>query len=211
MPTTHSTNDLTAPELRDRAAERAQEAHDSFDRCDTDGFLTQWASGLNSNADRMAADLLDAGNVAEFAALYDLATGDRVPARLFDGQYGLCWMIVDATTRKATGTFVSAFPKRTATMERKGYREGAELAPARVVMTGSNVCTVRPAVVRTDDGTGMDAEVVHLDAEPELDTTPPCGDAVRHAYSDGCVAECATWTVPETPRRVRPRRTPAGG
>ena len=39
------TTTLTAQEHREAAARHYQEAADSFERCDTDGFLSQWAAG----------------------------------------------------------------------------------------------------------------------------------------------------------------------
>ena len=36
----------TAAQLREAAAADRQAAYDSFERCDTDGFMSQWASGL---------------------------------------------------------------------------------------------------------------------------------------------------------------------
>jgi hypothetical protein len=53
----------TATELRQQATKHAQDAIDSFDRCDTDGFLSQWASGVMSQKKSLEADLLEAGGV----------------------------------------------------------------------------------------------------------------------------------------------------
>ena len=39
-----------ADELRDWAASARRSASDSWERCDTDGFLSQWASGLTAAA-----------------------------------------------------------------------------------------------------------------------------------------------------------------
>jgi hypothetical protein len=44
------------------------------------------------------------------------------------------------------------YNKRVANLRAKGYVEGAEKARAKVIMTGSNHCTVRAIIVRTDGG-----------------------------------------------------------
>lgn len=126
----------TAQTLRDDAARLDQAAADSFDRCDTDGFLSQWANGITARMKRLQADIEDAGGVYEFAALFDAETGDRVPAKLIPGRYGTCWALCDVAGQ-FTGQFIGAFPARESTMLRKGYREGAEMAPAKAVIEGS--------------------------------------------------------------------------
>lgn len=65
---------LTAAEYRANAASREEKAEESFQRSDTDGFLSQWALGLSAQLDRAKADLVDAGMKASFLGLYD---GDR--------------------------------------------------------------------------------------------------------------------------------------
>jgi hypothetical protein len=141
----------TAQALRTEAAGHEQEAQDSFDRCDTDGFLSQWASGLTAQLKRRQAEILEAGGVAEFPALFTL-DGERVNARLIDTRYGRAWAMMD-DGGAFTGEFVSAFPKRESTMTKKGYREGTEVAPARAVMQGQGTGlsgTAWVAVIRVD-------------------------------------------------------------
>ena len=163
MAQTPTTTTTTSEALRAEAGRHDQEAADSFDRCDTDGFVSQWAHGITGQKLRAQADIEDNGGYAAFPALYDL-DGNRVPAKLIDGKYGLCWALITPGTDTFTGQFVKAFPKREATMTGKGYREGHELAPARAVIAGSGTglsgaasCYVR--TIRTDDGTGQDPQV----------------------------------------------------
>lgn len=111
-----------------KAQEHRDEARASFERCDTDGFLSQWAHGINARLHDRLAQIERDGGVAEFPALFDLE-GNRVRAKLIDGRWGQCWAICD-DQGDFTGEFVSAFPKRASTMERKGYREGVEIARA---------------------------------------------------------------------------------
>src|SRR5690606_26317917 len=60
-----------AEELREMARGRDREAADSFDRCDTDGALSQWASGINAQKYRLQADIAENGGMWEFPALFD--------------------------------------------------------------------------------------------------------------------------------------------
>ena len=159
---TNETNTINkAQELRDRAARREEQAKESFDRCDTDGFVSQWAHGVLAQEDRLQAQIEENGGVAEFDALFHL-DGRRARAKLIDGRYGECWAFCDADGR-FTGKFISAFPKRESTMARKGFREGKEQVPARAKLVGSGTglaaaCSVRAIAVRLDDGYPADAE-----------------------------------------------------
>lgn len=125
----------TAEEFRASAAAHEQEAFDSFERCDTDGFVTQWAHGVCAQRDRIAASIAEAGGVAEFAALFDL-DGNWVPSKLIDAKYGTCWALLDEHG-KFTGDFISAFPKRASTMAKKGFYEGHALWPAKARIVGT--------------------------------------------------------------------------
>ena len=145
----------TAEELRSEASALRQEAHDSFERCDTDGFLSQWASGLSAAKKEMEANLIEQGGVADQYGLFDL-DGNRVRAKLIQGQYGLCWAFCDQADN-FTGTFVSAFPKRASTMERKGYREDWETVAVKVEIKGANAVVCHPQYVRLDKGYPEDA------------------------------------------------------
>ena len=143
--------------LRASAAQHERNAHESFERCDTDGFVSQWASGLNAQKDRLAASIADAGGVAEFPALFDL-DGNLVAAKLIDGRYGLVWGILASDDPHSDITkWVTAFPARESTMRNKGYREGFVMAPAAAKLAGggkglAGAANVRAIKYRTDGG-----------------------------------------------------------
>lgn len=61
-------------ELKKEISAHEQEAFDSFERCDTDGFLSQWAHGLMSQEKRAKVALLENGGRDTFNGLYE---GDR--------------------------------------------------------------------------------------------------------------------------------------
>ena len=118
----------------EKAAQHEQNAHDSFERCDTDGFLSQWADGIMARKYRLQAEIDAKGGMWDFPALFDLS-GNLVPAKLIQSKFGLCWALLDAS-ENFTGTFVTAFPKREATMTAKGYREGSVPKPAFAAIVG---------------------------------------------------------------------------
>lgn len=152
MTTTQTTTTDTAAQaaqLRSEAADLRQEARDSFERCDTDGFLSQWASGLGAYRKEAEAELIERGGVSEFLTLFDL-DGNWVPCRMVEGRYGKSWMILDADGKR-TGEFVPYLPKRRDTLAKRGYVEGRAMFPARIdyIETGGGVMGVRVGSIRT--------------------------------------------------------------
>ena len=148
----------TAEALREEAARLDRAVDESFQRCDTDGFLSQWALGLNAEKCRMQAKIEEHGGVWDFPALFDLE-GNRVRARLirvyckFSHDYKSVWMLLDSNDQSKA--LVTAFPKRKSTMEKKGFREGREMAPAKATIQGSGhglSGSAWVAIVRTDGG-----------------------------------------------------------
>ena len=133
-------------QLRESADRQDAQARESFDRCDTDGFLSQWALGLGAQRDRLEADILEAGGKAEFPALFTLS-GFRARAKLITvpdkfnyGKPKRVWAFFDLND-KPTGKFITPFPKRASTMEKKGYREAPSWLlhrqPSRALAEGS--------------------------------------------------------------------------
>jgi hypothetical protein len=79
-------------ELLASAQRHVQERHDSFERCDSDGFISQWASGLSADRDRLQVQILKNGGHAEFWVLVD-ADGNVIADRVhwFQNQYSFAW------------------------------------------------------------------------------------------------------------------------
>jgi len=157
-------NTYTPDELRAKARQKERDALESFDRCDTDGFISQWSSGLSAERLYREAQLLEDGGLAEFPALFDL-DGNYVPARLIDGRYGECWAILDEAG-DFTGEFITAFPARRATIVKKGYLEGRVKRPARVkVASGKGgMATAYVTVYPTDSPLDPPVEIVTADS-----------------------------------------------
>lgn len=164
MSTTTALEALEPDELRERAARAEAEAAASFERSDTDGFLSQWASGITADLYRRQAEIAEAGGVHPFPALYDLE-GRRVRARVIDTRFGKRWAILDDAGHYAAFLpchFGRPTPRAAAHQERRGFREGVELAPARALVMGSGkglagATSAFVGVIRTDDGYPEDA------------------------------------------------------
>jgi hypothetical protein len=150
----------TASELRAMAKQRREDALRSFDECDTDGFLTQGCSNIMADLYETQAELIEQGGKDTFPALFDL-DGNLVAAKLVETRYGPAWGLLTTDSPNSRITkFVSAYPKRKSTLERKGYREGTVLVAAYADLAGSHVSTVRPFIFRSDHGFSRDVEVV---------------------------------------------------
>lgn len=158
----------TAAEHLAAAAAHETEASASFDRCDTDGFLTQWAHGRCADLERRKAQLAEAGGQHTFPALFDLS-GNLVAAKLVDSKFGgQVWGILasdDPDSRIVK--WIGAFPKRATTMSGKGYYEGRVNAPADAKMwappgaTGlGGAMSVRAVIYRTDGGFSRTVQII---------------------------------------------------
>jgi len=96
---------LTAEQCREKASECAERAYESFERCDTDGFVSQWADGLNSRLYKTQAEIVENGGKSEFWGLFD-RQGNRVRAKLINGRFGPCWALLAAGSDRFSGKFV---------------------------------------------------------------------------------------------------------
>ena len=163
-------DNMTAAQHTAAAHQADQEAQDSFDRCDTDGFLSQWASGMTGRLHRAKAEIAEQGGKAEFPALFDLA-GNLVAAKLVETRYGMSLGILPDDS--PDGSFVSWFsPSRArsdktarANNARKGYYVGSVMAPANARTAGSGTgmsgcLSVYVQTYRTDGGFSRDVEIV---------------------------------------------------
>ena len=159
----------SADQWRDESAEQLRRKYESQDRCDTDGFMSQWASDLMAREYEYKARLAETDGWWEFPALFDLE-GWLVPAKLFDGQYGTSWAILeDDDPRSRIVKFVGRSTAmkavvRNKNMRKKGYIEGVVRARARVEMRGGSITSVTPVIVRDDGGFSRAVEVVSTEA-----------------------------------------------
>jgi hypothetical protein len=143
----------TATQLRQQASKAEQEAHASFERCDTDGFATQAANHLMARKLNLQATIEENNGLAEFPALFDL-DGNWVAAQLIDNKFGgQSWLLLDENG-KSLSIFINAFPARRSTIVNKGYLEGVVLRPAYAAIggggkgfAGMSSCYVAPVAI----------------------------------------------------------------
>jgi len=145
-----------ASALRASAAQHEKDAADSFDRCDTDGFVSQACSGLNAQLDRAKADIAEADGQWTFerTVLVEIASGKVVTdARVVRTRYGMKYRI------DRTDEWLPYHPARESTLAKKGYREAHEeaVAPAKAIHWSpsnakgfSGLGSVQTIIIRTD-------------------------------------------------------------
>lgn len=157
----------TADDYRADAARMRDEARESFERCDTDGFLSQWSSNISASKAELQAHIIENGGKAWFARyrLVHADTGEVVADAKYlpNATYGPCWLIPSV---EGKGRFVNAHPKREATMVRKGYREVIEVfeAEATAVIKAegrglSGAASARVATVPADSKVKFDLSI----------------------------------------------------
>ena len=163
----------TPAQLRAEAADCDRRAEESFRRCDTDGFLSQWASGITGQLKRRQASLLEAGGTSKFPGLYRRSDGARAKAKLYEAPNRfapwkgprLVWMFIGEND-KPTGRFI---PHSKGTPRSRLYKEGFEIreedAPAQAKIMGSGrglsgCASAYVGVVRDDSGYPDDAVVM---------------------------------------------------
>jgi hypothetical protein len=131
----------TPAQLRAQADAHDQAAADSFDRSDTDGFLSQWASNMTALKLRAEADLAEAGGMIETRALFNL-DGTVASTHLHYGQYGAAWVLNDdAAARFGKRFFKDSHAQKASTRKKnnraRGFTIGMIRVKGRVEIAGS--------------------------------------------------------------------------
>lgn len=123
----------------DQATKCLQASHDSFERCDTDGALSQWANQTMARKHTLAAQIAANGGVWEFESRrLERLDGSEVEARICHTKYGFRWRV------DATNEWLPVSPKREQTLAKRGYREVIirETHEATVGSTGDKWCPI---------------------------------------------------------------------
>lgn len=153
--------------LREMANASRQSAEESFQRCDTDGFLTQWASTLTAQLFDRQAEIAENGGVAEFPGLYE--GNRRVAAQLIEmpvhnapWRTQKTWRLQEDEVKRFGRSYV---PHTKTSRIRKQLRlsEKQELAPAQaqIASTGTGLSgQAWVAIRRIGDPWGLDAKMV---------------------------------------------------
>lgn len=82
-----------AAAYREESRRCDNDRNESWERSDSDGFLSQWASGVMAGRYLFCAKLAEEGHAWEFDALFDLE-GNLVAAREVESKYGRSWAIL---------------------------------------------------------------------------------------------------------------------
>jgi hypothetical protein len=70
-------------------------SQESFERSDTDGFLSQWAADVTAQLYRVCADVAERGGRWEFTVLADAQGNPIEGAREYKTRYGWAWRTPD--------------------------------------------------------------------------------------------------------------------
>jgi hypothetical protein len=165
MTMTDAERNAQAQQHRDNAVKADLAAQESWERSDTDGFMSQWASGLTAARERLQADIIEDGGRAMFPALFDLE-GALIAAKRVEGRHGMVWGLLgsDNPDDGITGWFGESNASRKGAARRndakKGYYIGYVMANAKADLRGSNATSVRAVAVRTDGGFSRDVEII---------------------------------------------------
>ena len=125
------TND--GDKFRASSRKHIQNANDSFDRCDTDGFVSQWCSGISSRLDDLKADLADQGGMTVIDVVIDLATDKVVGVRKVRNDFGTS---IPCNINGKT-VWINPYLKRESSYTKKGVRMAFMHCYAKAETTGS--------------------------------------------------------------------------
>lgn len=157
----------SAEQLRAEAAASRQRSEDSFERCDTDGFLSQWASDMTARLYEEQARIVEQGGKAMFKGLYH---GERrVAAKLVEmpaynrpHQTRLTWRLREDEVARFGRRFLP-LGDRSRVQKALGLSEHYEMAAAEAKIGGSGrglggCASAYITFGRTGDEWGLDAE-----------------------------------------------------
>ena len=136
---------------REEAARTArQDVQTSFDRSDTDGFVSQWASGVTAQQHELEAEVLARGGTWDFPVL--TRDGALVPARIIETKFGAKWAVFAsaADAQKQSGEITGWVALGDKALARKDYVQQVQVRPAKVVLQGETATSVRPVVIPAD-------------------------------------------------------------
>lgn len=152
---------LTASELRQRAADKRQRAAESWERSDTDGFLSQWAATVSADLDDRNADTLDNGGWGTAVQLVD-EDYEAVPARIIRTIHGHRWAVF-ATFEDCngpTGDIIQWVGCGERAQAAKGYKAVRVARRGHWELKGSSYTGTTPVFVVDGPKVDPEAEVI---------------------------------------------------
>lgn len=157
--------------FRQRAADCRHRSAESWERSDTDGFLSQWASDSMARHYDLCAELCDTQGEREMNALFDL-DGNLVSTRIIDTQYGSAWLTTEEHVKSGGRQFVNPSHARKGVtryrnLKAKGYTIGTILVRCGVFSRAGGAMQVYDVIeplreatnikiISTDNGIGED-------------------------------------------------------
>lgn len=152
-----------ADRLDGNSDEHFKTEHESFERCDTDGFVSQWAHGICGDRDRVKAQIARNNGFAVFDGLYE--NGRRVKARIIQTRFGSSWLLHEdeADLIAKRGKQFLPTGENSRVLKSLGLEEREENAPAWATLDGSGTGLsghVWVTVYRRGDKWGQDAQAV---------------------------------------------------
>lgn len=156
-----------AETLRTMAKESRQRAYESFERCDTDGFLSQNASEVMARVYEAQANLADNGGMMEMVALFNL-DGTIASTHNAQGQWGWYWVLNDEAAARFGKRFynessASKGKTRRANNAKKGFSMGTIKVKGYADVSANGMgAVVLPVVECLKNG---DYEIVSADSD----------------------------------------------
>jgi hypothetical protein len=130
----------TAEQWRAESREMFAKREESYQRSDTDGFLSQWALGSLSQQYSLCAQLAEANGLTETRALFDL-DGNLVPSIHGHGEYGEYFAVLDNDERGCRRFFNPSKARNDQIARRndaaKGFYVGLVKVAGKVELLGS--------------------------------------------------------------------------
>jgi hypothetical protein len=138
----------TAAKYREMAAECRKRSQESWERSDTDGFMSQWASDSVAREYDMLADLVDDGGMIEIRAPFTL-DGELASIDQREGQFGSYWVLNEHAAkaygkRYFTESEAGTAARRAANNAKKGFVFGIIRVRGQVEFVGKSLTSVRP-------------------------------------------------------------------
>lgn len=139
-----------ARDFEAQARDRHQASADSFDRCDTDGFLSQWAADSTGRLLTAKASWARDHGYCRVNVLIDVKTRRVVSTLEKEGQYGDYWVLDDEATAAFGKRFFSEsraknWARKRDANARKGFAIAAAMMPAhQPKLKGSSMISVSP-------------------------------------------------------------------
>jgi len=122
---------------------------ESFERCDTDGFLSQWGHRSMASEYEAKASLIESHGRAEFPAIFTPG-GELIDATRVQSQFG-GWRWRTADRRYLNQSAAKSAERRAATNLASGFVLGTISDAAYVELAGSTYTNIRPVRFRADE------------------------------------------------------------